>query len=63
VEIETELARPSPSIGRQGACSHHGGVVSVYEGSAGTVLRCHDSRPPDAYEQAVMIRDIGRVVC
>lgn len=36
----------SPSIGEQGACSHHGGVVTVYEGTDGSVLRCADGAPP-----------------
>jgi len=45
----------SPSLGKQGACSHHGGEVRVYEGSNGSELRCKVGVPPDGedaqYEQ------------
>lgn len=42
----------SPSIGKRGACSHHGGVVSIYNGSDGSVLTCGTgSHAPDAEEQ------------
>ncbi|BCM67769.1 hypothetical protein EASAB2608_03103 [Streptomyces sp. EAS-AB2608] len=55
---------PSDSIGRPGACSHHGGVVSVFEGDDGTVLRCGDNEhAPRPDEQQQQIEDYGRVVC
>lgn len=55
---------PSESIGRQGACSHHGGVVSVYEGEDGTVLRCgDDEHAPDPEEQQQQTEDFGRASC
>jgi hypothetical protein len=55
---------PSDSIGRQGACSHHGGVVSMYEGDDGTVLRCgDDEHAPGPEEQQQQIEDYGRVGC
>lgn len=55
---------PSDSIGRQGACSHHGGVVSVFEGDDGTVLRCgDDEHAPHPDEQQQQVEDYGRVVC
>jgi hypothetical protein len=55
---------PSESIGRQGACSHHGGVVSVIEGDDGTVLRCgDDEHAPGPEEQQQQIEDYGRFVC
>lgn len=55
---------PSDSIGRQGACSHHGGVVSVFEGDDGRVLRCgDDEHAPRPDEQQQQIEDYGRVIC
>jgi hypothetical protein len=55
---------PSDSIGRQGACSHHRGVVSVFEGDDGTVLRCgDDEHAPRPEEQQQQIDDYGRVAC
>jgi hypothetical protein len=56
---------PSGSIGSRGACSHHGGVVTVYEGSRGTSLRCGDgTHPPrDADQQARQLREHGRLFC
>jgi hypothetical protein len=30
----------SPSIGRRGACSHHGGVVTLWRGSDGVTRAC-----------------------
>ncbi|MDQ0600129.1 hypothetical protein QF037_004474 [Streptomyces canus] len=54
----------SDSIGRQGACSHHGGVVSVFEGADGTVLRCgDDEHTPRPDEQQQQIDDYGHVLC
>ncbi|WP_406366147.1 Ku protein [Streptomyces sp. NBC_00645] len=55
---------PSDSIGRQGACSHHGGVVSVFEGDDGTILRCGDNEhPPRPDELQQQIEDYERVAC
>lgn len=54
----------SPSIGRRGACSHHGGVVLVFRGNLGDLVRCGARRvPPDAREQAQMMRDLGHLAC
>jgi hypothetical protein len=56
---------PSQSIGRRGACSHHGGVVSVFRGDNGLELRCGgDTGPPQAgYEQQRQYRDFGELHC
>lgn len=43
----------STSIGARGACSWHGGVVSVYEGSDGTTLVCADGLPPRGRDEQV----------
>lgn len=54
----------SDSIGRPGACSHHGGIVDVYEGDDGTVLRCgDDEHAPGPEEQRQRIEDYGRISC
>jgi hypothetical protein len=54
----------SDSIGRPGACSHHGGVVSEYEGDDGTILLCgNDEHPPGPEEQQQQIEDYGRLDC
>jgi len=37
---------PSPSLGKQGACSHHGGAVWVYRSAQGEELRCPRGGPP-----------------
>lgn len=50
----------SPSIGTQGACSWHGGVVSVYEGSDGTTLVCTDGSPPRGRDEQVKQMTSGR---
>lgn len=56
---------PSRSIGRQGACSHHGGVVAIYRGSDGSELRCaQDRRPPfRGHEQQTQYRMFGELYC
>jgi hypothetical protein len=41
----------SPSIGRPGACSHHGGVVAVYSSAPGNLLR-RRPLPTDHLEHA-----------
>jgi hypothetical protein len=55
----------SPSIGKQGACSHHGGVVSVFLGGDGTKLVCGDGRTPPRTkaEQERLFRDAGSLLC
>ncbi|MGQ0466340.1 MAG: hypothetical protein ACT4QG_13580 [Sporichthyaceae bacterium] len=53
----------SPSIGRRGACSHHGVVVTRWTGSDGTELACGSGRPPSGAEQ-LRQRDLtGRIFC
>ncbi len=55
---------PSQSIGKRGACSHHGGVISVFRGTDGTVLRCgRDEHPPRAHEQRRQMADYGSLMC
>jgi hypothetical protein len=54
----------SPSIGRRGACSHHGGVVTVWAGSDGSRLRCRDGGPPSRKaEQLRQLDAVGRLYC
>jgi len=54
----------SPSIGKRGACSHHGGVVSVWVASDGVVLRCWRSSPPrNAQTQAAQLLHAGHYSC
>jgi hypothetical protein len=55
----------SPSIGRRGACSHHGGVVTVYRGDRGDELSCRSgSRPPyGAARQSEQRAEFGRLFC
>ncbi|MFD4795909.1 hypothetical protein [Streptomyces anulatus] len=44
---------PSHSIGKRGACSHHGGVVTVYESTPGNLTtRCHRYGHPKTLERA-----------
>lgn len=43
----------SPSIGQRGACSWHGGAVSVYVASDGNELRCRDGGPPRTRSEQV----------
>lgn len=54
----------SPSIGEQGACSHHGGVVSLWKGSDGSEVRCADNSPPRTkVEQLDQLDRFGRFHC
>lgn len=54
----------SVSIGRQGACSHHGGVVAVWLADDGTEARCRNVDPPSTVEAAaVQMEKFGRIVC
>jgi hypothetical protein len=54
----------SSSIGKRGACSHHGGVVKVWLGSDGTELRCHDGGPPRTKaDQLRQLDRLGRLYC
>jgi hypothetical protein len=55
-----------PSIYKDGACDGHGGVVEVWLGSDGTVLRCPDGGglPPYLPEmQEQQLREYGRFRC
>lgn len=42
----------SASVGEQGACSWHGGVVSWWRNDAGELLWCHEGQRPMTVEQA-----------
>ncbi|MFK4600461.1 hypothetical protein RKD30_007128 [Streptomyces pristinaespiralis] len=56
----------SPSIGQPGACSHHGGVVTVYKSSPGGLCtRCDDAEfRPRPLEHAEELADTdGWVGC
>lgn len=54
---------PSSSIGHQGACSHHGGVVSVWQGSDGTMLTCRGMPPIGREAQVAELESQGRLFC
>ncbi|MFD7855249.1 hypothetical protein ACFV6B_13315 [Streptomyces microflavus] len=54
---------PSRSIGKRGACSHHGGVVTVYGSSLGNLTtRCHPYGHPETLERARELADTTRTV-
>lgn len=54
----------SPSIGRQGACSHHGGVVTWYQAHAEQVLttRCPPLYQPKTVGRALQLAAGGSYV-
>lgn len=55
---------PSRSIGRRGACSHHGGVVSLWISDGGTKARCRSVGLPRTAELLKeQLHRFGRVVC
>ena len=55
----------SPSLGERGACSHHGGEVTVYLGSNGQQLRCAQlTRPPrDVATEIYEVDTVGQMLC
>ncbi|MEV8625267.1 hypothetical protein [Streptomyces sp. NPDC051079] len=56
---------PSPSIGKRGACSHHGGVVTYYVSSTGALrTTCGREYQPKTLERARELADgTGSVSC
>ncbi|MDT9693635.1 DUF3761 domain-containing protein [Streptomyces sp. P9(2023)] len=51
------------SIGKQGACSHHGGVAGRWTADDGTQVICRNS-PPRTQEQVDrQVSKFGRIVC
>ncbi|WP_327710025.1 DUF3761 domain-containing protein [Streptomyces sp. NBC_00464] len=53
----------SQSIGRQGACSSHGGVASSWVAEGGTTVICRN-RPPRTQEQINrQVEAFGHIVC
>ncbi|WP_206324894.1 MULTISPECIES: DUF3761 domain-containing protein [unclassified Streptomyces] len=51
------------SIGKQGACSHHGGVARRWTATDGTHIICRNS-PPRTQEQVDrQMAKFGRIVC
>ncbi|WP_245728091.1 DUF3761 domain-containing protein [Streptomyces vietnamensis] len=51
------------SIGKQGACSHHGGVAGKWSAADGTQVICRNS-PPRTQEQVDrQMAKFGRIVC
>ncbi|WP_097964930.1 DUF3761 domain-containing protein [Streptomyces sp. or20] len=53
----------SHSIGKRGACSHHGGVVTVYESTPGNLTtRCHSAGHPKTLERARQLAGTTRNV-
>lgn len=53
----------SPSIGKRGACSYHGGVVTVYQSNIGELItRCGPRYQPKTLERAQQLADTGGYV-
>lgn len=55
----------SPSIGRQGACSHHGGVVTWYQAHAGEqvlMTLCPPAYQPKTVDRALQLAGSGGYV-
>jgi hypothetical protein len=53
----------SPSIGKRGACSHHGGVVTYYVSTPGGYRTlCGPRYQPRTYERAVELATAGGMV-
>ncbi|MEJ8662324.1 hypothetical protein [Streptomyces sp. MS1.AVA.4] len=53
----------SPSIGRRGACSHHGGVIDVYVSSTGNLhTTCPPRLQPGTLERARQLADASGLV-
>ncbi|MER6230673.1 hypothetical protein ABT169_16210 [Streptomyces sp. NPDC001616] len=54
---------PSPSIGRRGACSHHGGVITIYQSSPGALRTfCPPAGHPDTLERARQLLTLDNTV-
>ncbi|MDX5526103.1 hypothetical protein PV677_36145 [Streptomyces sp. DE06-01C] len=54
---------PSTSIGKRGACSHHGGVVTVYQSTPGDLTtQCHPYGHPKTLERAQQLAGTTRTV-
>ncbi|MGW1409461.1 hypothetical protein [Streptomyces sp. NPDC002403] len=55
----------SSSIGKRGACSHHGGVITVYQSNiGGLVTICGPRYQPKTLERAQELADSGgNVTC
>ncbi|WP_406190226.1 DUF3761 domain-containing protein [Streptomyces anulatus] len=56
---------PSTSIGKRGACSHHGGVVTIYQSTLGNLeTLCPRAYQPRTLERAqVLLAEDGTVDC
>lgn len=54
---------PSPSIGKRGACSHHGGVAGSWLAEDGTEVICLSTPPRTQELLAELIRHYGRIAC
>lgn len=64
VDVRCADGWPSQSIGRQGACSWHGGVVTVWRNDVrGLTVACHDGYPPDFTTAVEQAREYGRLLC
>lgn len=65
VGVECGDGWQSGSIGKSGACSWHGGVVTIYSGSDGSTLRCGTGMHPprDEYAQALQFDMAGHLFC
>ncbi|WP_328891955.1 hypothetical protein [Streptomyces sp. NBC_00316] len=56
----------SSAIGRQGACSHHGGVVSVWSKADGFTVRClggGGNLPRTEDQFALTLKQFGSIGC
>lgn len=54
---------PSNSIGKRGACSHHGGVVTIYQSTPGNLTTtCHPAGHPKTLERARELAGTTRTV-
>ncbi|MET9053326.1 hypothetical protein ABZW50_19490 [Streptomyces bacillaris] len=54
---------PSGSIGKRGACSHHGGVVTLYQSTPGNLTTtCHPYGHPKTLERARELAGTTRIV-
>lgn len=54
---------PSGSIGKRGACSHHGGVVTIYQSTPGNLTTtCHRYGHPKTLERARELAGATRIV-
>lgn len=49
----------SPSIGEQGACSWHGGVVAIWRNKPGISIRCPDDTYPPLTEELIRQSEMG----